>query len=104
MAIQMPGRRPWPASSPTPAGRRPSLARSCGRGRRGVAVGPSAVGRRGGGRGSGRGGGRGVGLARSRGWDGRFGDVARVELRVMRAMRASFGFGFGFWGSGSAVL
>ena len=48
-------------------------------------------------RGDGRGGG--VGLARSRAWGGRFGDVARAGSRVMRSMRASFGFGFGFGGS-----
>ena len=48
-------------------------------------------------RGDGRGGG--VGLARSRAWGGGFGDVARVGSRVMRSMRASFGFGFGFGGS-----
>ena len=44
-------------------------------------------------RGDDRGGG--VGLARSRAWGGRFGDVARAGSRVMRSMRASFGFGFG---------
>ena len=48
-------------------------------------------------RGDGRGGG--VGLARSRAWGGGFGDVARAGSRVMRPMRASFGFGFGFGGS-----
>ena len=48
-------------------------------------------------RGGGRGGG--VGLARSRAWGGRFGDVACAGLRVIRPMRASFGFGFGFDGS-----
>ena len=93
----MPGRRSLPVRRPTPAGRRPSLARSRDRGR-GVGW-CHPVGRRGGGRGDGRGdgrgGARGVGLARSRAWGGRFGDVARGGSRVMRAMCALFGFGFG---------
>ena len=37
----------------------------------------------------------GVGLARSRAWGGRFGDITHAGSRVMRAMRAPFGFGFG---------
>ena len=42
VAISMPGRLPRPVSRPTPAGRRPSLARSRGRGR-GAGLGPSVV-------------------------------------------------------------
>ena len=62
-----------------------------------VACGSHAVGSRR--RGDGRDGDGGVGLARSRAWGGGFRDVARADSRVMRFMRASFGFGFGFGGS-----
>ena len=82
-----------PAGQPADTRRTPSVARSLSRSRPRRWCRP--VGRRGDGRGDGRGGGRGVGLARSSAWGGRFGDVARAGSRVMRAMRALFGFGFG---------
>ena len=86
-----------PAGQPADARRTPPVARSLSRSRPRRWCRP--VGRRGDGRGDGRGGGRGggrgVGLACSRAWGGRFGDITCAGSRVMRAMRASFGFGFG---------